>query len=950
MKRTSERILLITDVPPTKKISGASMTLQQVKFLLEEKHNVDIFLVSDAQLKVDVDDSIIDGVNVKKFTKPNEVWSGDNNDIYYKKIDDLKKELHKVIEENEYTKIWGIVQGEVILELIDYCRTNEKVPYVCQIWDSIGWWIRENHFAENRAKKVMKKYYSVIEGACSCITASWNMNNELNKKYKNTYIELMPALELPEITDKDIEKDEDRIVISMSGQIYAKDELDAFLTALDSINWEINSKKVYFYHYGNASRDFVKKHKKYADRIVFKGFVKQDLLLKKMASSDYVYCPYFFSNDPVYKEISVTSFPCKLITYLALPVPTIMHAPKYSSPYGFVEKNKCAYLFNSMDPEKIAKDLLKLKYDKKMISNAKKAFSNNFTPEIIKKKFFKAMDIKYSEENRMRILEVNNIDLSGKRFNGFDLLHEINDNTNHICKQIVTYKESNDHNVVKFYKNQEDLNVEYRLLAAELDILSVHNVLSLTSNILLNHEDFKKADLVHYHLVDNTKLSLCQLDEMVSLKPSVITLHDPWWFTGRCVYPQECEKWKTGCYKCEYMKRLFELPRDNCAELWKLKESIYKNLDADIIVTTPYMTDCIRDCSMTNFENVHVVPFGIDLDAFKPKMSQKEAKKHFGIDDNDMVIFLRAQMASKGTEYVLEAMKLLETDKKITLLTCSETHLLDELKNKYNVVDLGNIKDDVMQIAYTACDMFLMPSRGETFGLMAIEAMASSKPLIVFNNTALPYVSFAPECGVLVENKNAQKLMEAIKMLLDNEDERIRRGKLGRELCEKHYDVNVYNKRIMEVYEKAYNRQKNKKVFNRDTNIDYSKPDVKELIVKLKKVYKRLEFNTKLDKCELFRVKGLNDKDDKNYKINYADEDVKKVIKVFNDFVYSVYSEEFASQSKTPNNNGSNIIGRLKNKYRSRLLKHPLLFNCLKKIYNIARLVYRKTIKKLIRR
>ena len=97
--------------------------------------------------------------------------------------------------------------------------------------------------------------------------------------------------------------------------------------------------------------------------------------------------------------------------------------------------------------------------------------------------------------------------------------------------------------------------------------------------------------------------------------------------------------------------------------------------------------------------------------------------------------------------------------------------MLDSLKGKYKIIELGNILEDEILLAFNACDIFLMPSKGESFGLMAVEAMASRKPVIIFDNTALPYVTFAPECGVLVKNRDSDDLCLKIKEMIENKEE-----------------------------------------------------------------------------------------------------------------------------------------------------------------------------------
>ena len=200
-----------------------------------------------------------------------------------------------------------------------------------------------------------------------------------------------------------------------------------------------------------------------------------------------------------------------------------------------------------------------------------------------------------------------------------------------------------------------------------------------------------------------------------------------------------------------------------------------------------------------NQKNIHYIPFGIDTDKFKP-MSMDKARKKLNIPMQDKVLFFRAQNEFKGTEYIVAALKNME-EENITLLTCDNVGLLKEIKDKYNIVELGMANDDVLLDAYNACDIFLMPSKGESFGMMAIEAMACEKPVVVFDNSALPTVTHAPECGILVKNGDADDLRRTIETLLSNKDERLRRGTLGRKICLEEYTNDMYLTKIAELYQ-----------------------------------------------------------------------------------------------------------------------------------------------------
>jgi len=940
-----EKILLLTDIPPCKNYTGGIMLSQMVRMILEEKLDIEYYCIQDNNLDPILDTTVSDEIKLTIVDRPNEVLSKRNSEHkYYKELRKVTSNVLNYINNGNFTKIWIVLQGEVMTD-IAYEVMREEHKYIVQIWDPIEWWTKEHKFSKERERSTIEKHDEVLKNAEYCITTSWAMSEYFRKSIKAKCIEVMPPLNRYNF-DKNLHNDK-RYTIAMSGQVYAQEELEILFKALDKLNWKNGDKDIYFEHYGTwyNSEEFINRHQKYKDRIICNGFVEQNKLLYYLSQKDLLYCPYFFSEDETLKKVSELSFPSKVVTYLSLEVPTVMHGPTYASPVKFLKENNAGYVITSNEEDKVAKELTKIFSldSKKMISNAKNAFDSNFTFKVVKKHLFKALNIEYDPEKKLRIFEVNNVDIHGRRFNGYDLLEEINEHTPNQARQIVVYKTSDNKDVKTFYKSQRGISLDWSLIDNESRELSVHSQLSLTSNILKNDDNFINADVVHYHLIHNTKLSLYQMIELCANKPSVLTLHDPWNFTGRCVYPQECEKWRTGCHNCEYLNNLFPFTVDNCHSLWELKKKVYKKLDVDIVVSTPFMKKMLEESPLTShFKNIHIIPFGMDLEQFDSNITKEEAREKLGLPKDDIVLFFRAQLAMKGTEYIVEAMDMLETDKKITLLSCSEVGLLDSLKDKYNVVDMGNINNDKMLLAYNACDVFLMPSRGESFGLMAIEAMACSKPVIVFNNTSLPGVTFAPECGVLVENKNSKKLMEAIKWMIDDKKERERRGKLGRKLAEEHYDIKVYHQKIRKLYEDVYNRQKDKLIKFEELTTDYELLDVKVLIGRLRKVYKNM-FHKEMEYENFSIEKAMLSSP--NYIIDYSNDSVQNVIKEFNEIVYKEYLEIEKNKNNKYSKTVFNLLRydrpRLVSAIDRRLKKIPVVYQIYKVFYYILRFIYK---------
>lgn len=505
---------------------------------------------------------------------------------------------------------------------------------------------------------------------------------------------------------------------------------------------------------------------------------------------------------------------------------------------------------------------------------------------------------------KMNVLEVNNIDLPGRRFNGYDIQKLLNQKDEFNCKQIVVYKQSEDDNVIKFFDDDVTYDFFHKLMGFE-NSLSIHSNLSITSPALQKKDCYKQADIVHFHMYHNTRISLYSFIKVCKKKKVILTFHDPWPITGRCVHYGDCNEWKTGCLKCQYLDTLFPFKEDHCNEMWKLKQIVYHNINPDIIVHSKYMLDLVKQSPLTkHFKNVHFIPFGIDLDMFSNKITQKEARQKLNIEDNCIVIFFRNQFEFKGVKYIIDALKKLKTEKKIVILTCDGTGNLDELKEMYEIKELGLLDNSQLICAYNACDMFLMPSRGESFGMMAIEAMACSKPVIIFNNTALPSVTFAPECGVLVEDKNSHQLMEKIQYLIDNPKEREYRGNLGRKICEENYDINKYNNNLIELYRKIYNTNKEeiKKVIK--NNEIHNKQEITAMENILNKFTKQ-EFNENSWQYKklIYKCKEID-----GIKIDYSNLDIQKKIDEYNTRLYKAL---YTQRNSTNNNIDYNKIKKV---------------------------------------
>ncbi|XGB27569.1 glycosyltransferase family 4 protein [Achromobacter sp. JD417] len=409
----------------------------------------------------------------------------------------------------------------------------------------------------------------------------------------------------------------------------------------------------------------------------------------------------------------------------------------------------------------------------------------------------------------MRVLQVNGYQSPGRRFNGLSLKPHL-EALGVSSKHFVWEQDRQEEGVVSLHGKL--LRKVNRLTRGVEKVLSLQSQLYSNGMHMRRMEAFREADLVHYHIIHSGFLSMQSLPAMTAEKPSLWTLHDPWAMTGHCIHPFSCQRWKTGCGQCPDLKTDFAIQRDTTALNFRLKRMAYRRSNFEILVASSWMENMVRQSPLMDGVAVHKVPFGLDLDFFKPG-DQAAAKARLGIEPHRLVLCFRSVVNDfKGLQYVIEALDRLQTQVPICLLTLNDKGRIEKFKDRFQVVELGWTNDDsVMQDVYSATDLFLMPSLADSFGLMAVEAMACGKPTICFEGTALPEVVFTPEAGLAVPSRDSAALAAAMERLIGDPQERLARGARSRQLAEQHYDIRLQAERMVDVYERViHGRQSGK--------------------------------------------------------------------------------------------------------------------------------------------
>ena len=141
---------------------------------------------------------------------------------------------------------------------------------------------------------------------------------------------------------------------------------------------------------------------------------------------------------------------------------------------------------------------------------------------------------------------------------------------------------------------------------------------------------------------------------------------------------------------------------------------------------------------------------------FPRRTPARKPDNSLGLSADQIVIGFRAvDFEYKGFDLLLPALEALHRshpELPLAFIAFEEKGMCPSFENKIPVIEPGWIDDDSIHIYYRAMDFFVMPSKAETFGLMAIEAMiAGACPLVTFG-TSLAQLIDAPRHGIAVEH------------------------------------------------------------------------------------------------------------------------------------------------------------------------------------------------------
>mgnify|MGYP001404825185 CR=1 FL=1 len=269
-------------------------------------------------------------------------------------------------------------------------------------------------------------------------------------------------------------------------------------------------------------------------------------------------------------------------------------------------------------------------------------------------------------------------------------------------------------------------------------------------------------------------------------------IHSHYWLSGRVgmVLSREWGVPHVATFHTLARTKLRARAGENETELrLAVEKRVMDSADA-VVVSTALEKEDLVQLYQARPHNVHVIPAGVDLEMFRP-MDQTRARQALGLSETRVILYVGRLEPLKGVDLLINAVPLLGDlgdtrlmvvggqpgkDKELRRLKV----LTSRLGIQKRVTFTGAVKQAELPNYYNAADVFVLPSYYESFGLVALEAMACGTPVVVSRVGGLKTFVRDGETGYLIPWRTPEPFAQRMDVLLANPALRKTMGKAAR--------------------------------------------------------------------------------------------------------------------------------------------------------------------------
>ena len=244
-------------------------------------------------------------------------------------------------------------------------------------------------------------------------------------------------------------------------------------------------------------------------------------------------------------------------------------------------------------------------------------------------------------------------------------------------------------------------------------------------------------------------------------------------------------------------------------DVWELKRGIkyYGLTNANIITSVSQYTKERMVGNGVNENKIRLLQDTVDTDSFYPKAVDKNLLHGLRLENKRVLLTVGRISSSeryKGHDTMLRVLGALSGE--YVWLVIGYGDDLSRLSRKAKELGvfekirfLGEIRNDKLIDYYNLCDVFVMPSKGEGFGIAFLEALACGKPVIGGNMDGSTEPLMNGKLGFLVDPDSVEEIIQAISLAFTRDENRTNSDYLRQEV-ERNFGVQIFNKKVKEIF------------------------------------------------------------------------------------------------------------------------------------------------------
>ncbi len=294
-----------------------------------------------------------------------------------------------------------------------------------------------------------------------------------------------------------------------------------------------------------------------------------------------------------------------------------------------------------------------------------------------------------------------------------------------------------------------------------------------TGNDITRLPEFKEADLIHLHWINQGMLSLKVIRKILaSGKPVVWTMHDMWPCTGICHHARTCTAFHSECGACPMIYS--QKRKDLSTRIFRQKQRLYASGGIHFVTCSHWLEGMAKQSALLANQPVSVIPNPISTTLFHP-IKQTEARQKLALPtEGKLILFGSVKLTDKrkGIDYMVEACRLLAKQhpalKEQLALVAVGMHAAElQPLVPFKVHNMGYVREEHQLVEiYNAADLYVIPSLDENLPNTIMEAMACGTPCVGFPTGGIPEMIDHLKNGYLTKEHSAEQLAEGIYTLL----------------------------------------------------------------------------------------------------------------------------------------------------------------------------------------